>query len=504
MRAALVVMVACAAPAPVAKQPVAVAPVVVKPPPPPPAILSCKTVEASSAPGYCDDLAKAPRGDSARAAAVWARLEEPYRATTGRDTQIAVLAPEARVDGQPIPPAAYICPGTPPTIFVPDTLITKIDDKDPAKYPTDFLAFVLGHELGHRLNDITVDGCQLGVYQRPGKGVQEEELADARAAFFITATGYSASKIARDDLVSRFLSAEYQLTKEESATRKTSLLGALHNFDGYEAQYQAALAVALSGDLDAADRVLTKLDEQVSASGVMLPELRVLRAIARIERAAPMAPWQTQMPYPVDKLRCTPLHPGHSALWEEPGERVRGPDIEQGRRLLNEALQLLDQAEARGATPFTVSSARACAALYLGDAARADAAQQQAEQLATPLVKQALAENRALIELLSHPGDEAPVSATVALTCAGTAPTYTFAKPSGDTIQIEQRSYRIAPPPPVLRELDAWVCGCASVARAGVSDRGERTYRVACPKLGLEDAVIVVGDHVSTVIDHSP
>lgn len=391
------------------------APAVEEKPKPPVSVdfasLTCKNIETSPPPGVCGVLEKAPRADAAKvgsAIAVWKRLEGPFAALSGRESALAVLAPEARTsdgpDGTPIPPAAYICPGAPPTVYVPATLLALVDGKDPKKFPEDFLAFVLGHELGHRMNDLTPDGCQLAAFQRPGKGAWEEELADARSAFFITQAGFSASKVARDDMVSRFLEAEYEMRKEDTKTRKDALLGALQKFDSYEALYQAALTVALTGEMEAADRLLTWADELVQSHGVPLPEIRVMRAIARINRAAEMAPWNAELTLPVgiDQLRCAAVHPGHSGLYEEPDKRVRGPDIERGRKLLKEALALLVEAEARGATPLTIASARACANLYLADATAANEAQARAESLssANATVKQALADNRALVTFL--------------------------------------------------------------------------------------------------------
>jgi hypothetical protein len=163
----------------------------------------------------------------------------------------------------------------------------------------------------------------------------------------------------------------------------------------------------MMGEMEAADRLLTWADELVQSHGVPLPELRVVRAIARIHRAAEMAPWLAELGLPVgiDHLRCTPVHPGHSGLYEEPDKRVRGPDIERGRKLLKEALVLLGEAEARGATPFTVAAARACASLYLADAAGATEAQARAESLmpsgTNATVRQTLADNRGLITFLA-------------------------------------------------------------------------------------------------------
>lgn len=403
-------------------------PTVVKAEPDP--VLTCETVSKTRSPGLCGVLEKAPRASlelasTQRAIEVWRKMEAPFAALSGRETALTVLSADARIgegdDAKPLPPAAFICPGAPPTVYVPSTLLSLIADRGVAKnkYPEDFLAFVLGHELAHRMNDLTPDGCQLAAFQRPGKGQREEELADSRSAFFMTNVGYSASKIATGDLVSKFLEAEFELGRKDSKGRRNSLLAALASFDGYEALYRAALMVAMTGEMEAADRLLSWADELLSQRGVPLPEIRVLRAVARINRAATMAPLAARLALPVaiDQLRCTPLHPGHSGLWEKPAKRVRGPDIELGRRLLKEALQMLSEAEALGATRFTVEAARTCAAFYLGDASTAKAAQSSAEKLqpkrvAAPVAK-ALANNRKLVDFLAYieakptPEDEA-------------------------------------------------------------------------------------------------
>ncbi len=387
-----------------------------------PAVLTCENVRRRKVPGICGVLEKAPRGkatDSAvkRTIATWRRLEGPFRALSGRESALVVLSPDARMgkgkDAKPLPPAAFICPGAPPTVYVPGSLLAMLGDEKSTggtskKYPEDFLAFVIGHELAHRMNDLTPDGCQLAAFQRPGKGMHEEELADARAAFFMTNAGYSASHIARKDLVTGFLEAEFELGRAQSKGRRDSLLAALSSFDAYEALYQAGLSVALTGEMEAADRLLSWTDELLQSQGVPLPEVRVVRAITRINRAAKMAPWSGELALPVgiSHLRCTPLHPGHSGLWEEPHKRVRGPDMERGRRLLKQALRLLEQAEELGATSFTVAAARACASLYLADASAAKEAQDRAEstrpKTATAAVTRTLANNRALIAFLDY------------------------------------------------------------------------------------------------------
>jgi hypothetical protein len=406
-----------------------------RPAPPPPkvetdtAVLTCKTVAESPPPDYCGVLEAAPRAAAPAAnkvVEIWTRLEGPFRALTGRESALVVLGPDAHLDdGSPLEPAAYICPGAPPTVYVPDALVQLIDSTDPNKYPDDFLAFVIGHELGHRMNDLTPDGCQLAASQRPGKGAFEEELADGRAAFFITNAGFSASKIARADLVSRFLDSEYELGRDVTKFRRDSLLGALQKFDAYEALYQVGLNIALTGNKTKADQVLSWADELVRSHGVLLPELRIARAIVRINRVGDDkqkgAPWSEELGVPLDEMRCSILHPSHSSLWERPRTPLENAgggvgDEVDSRALLREALVLLDEAETLGGTPFTIATARTCATLYLADATAAAAAQARAERLAPPganhEVTELLASNRWLVSFVAyarkHPAPKYP------------------------------------------------------------------------------------------------
>lgn len=346
--------------------------------------------------------------------AVWRRVEGPVSALTGRATALSLLAPSARHDGRPFAPAAYICPGAPPTVYVPHTLIEKIYGSAPT-YNEDFLGFVLGHELGHRVNDFSADGCQLGAFERPGRGLAEEQLADFRGAFFAAVGGYSTRTLAKKQTVSAFLESEFKVRERVRDERHTALLKALERFDAYEGLYDAGLALAFGGEPMAAARLLDWADELIEGDGVPLPEIKVVRALARMMEAAPDAPWLEAFDgtgHDLSDLRCRAIFATHTPLAEELGTtRVRSTDERaRARKNLELANRLFARAAELGADPLVTSSGRACVSFYLGDhveAARWHArAERRIGKNTPPAVKVAAAANQALFELLAHVGKD--------------------------------------------------------------------------------------------------
>ena len=362
----------------------------------------CKAFEAAPKANVADATTQA-------VIAVWQKLETPFGSLTGRSTGLVVLGAAARFHGKPFPPAAYICPGVPPVVYVPHTLVERVLVQK--KYPEDFLAFVIGHELGHRANDFSADGCQLAAFQRPGKGHSEESLADSRSAFFTAIAGYSTRLLARDDLVSAFLAEEFHVRKFGLEKRRKALTGALSRFEPLEQLYQTGITLALSGETKAATRVMAFAEERIRSGGIPVPEMLVGRAMVLMMDAAELAPWQAaaRLPVPHRHLRCAPIFPGHTALAEEPeaAAGVRGATgaRDAARRSLLTARKLLSEAGEMGASPFAVSAAQACVSFYLGEPLLAAKYQAQADKLtgsATPKsVRAALAGNRALIGFLA-------------------------------------------------------------------------------------------------------
>lgn len=370
--------------------------------------LRCADVSKVAASGYCAGLETATRASASdpivqKTLAVWRRVEGPVRALTGRETAVVVLARDAQVQGRSPAPAAYLCPGAPPTIHIPWSLLERVYETQ--KYPEDFLAFVIGHELGHRLNDLTIDGCQLAAFQRPGQGKLEEALADGRGAFFAAVAGYSTRAIASDDLVTTFLSAEFAVRGKAAETRCEALTLAIARMDDYEHLFQMGLAFAFGGSLEVGNRLLAWADELTTSAGVPLPELSVLRALVLTMAAAPAAPAFAGSDARIGSLRCEPVFPAHSALWERPRKlrRSAGQPVEQ----LRLARRLLEAAEALGANDLVVDSGLGCVELYLGNVDAAERAFAQAKRrlpagAAGNAARDALGRNDAALALLAY------------------------------------------------------------------------------------------------------
>ncbi len=447
--------------------------------------LTCADTGPTPPVGLCAALSRTPRAPAdhpqvARTVATWQRLYAPFLAMTDRDTALAVLAPDAQLGGKPIAPSAYICAGAPPTVYVPWSLVDLVAS---GAYPDDFMAFVLGHELGHRINDITPDGCELQTFQRPGGGRLEEELADKRAAFFIAAAGFSTRRIASEDLVTRFLAAEYDVRPQDSASRKHMLLDALGQFDAWEHLYQLSLALALSTTGHAPARLLAWADEAITRGGVPLPEVKLARALALMAAAAPHAPWRDRVRAPglAGELRCGAIFPAHSAFAvAPPARRVRaaGLGFEQAEQLLRQARRLLEEARDWGAPPLAVASAQACVSFYLGEPSDARRFHQAAARLAPRRaprpVTQALADTAGLIELLAFlQTDPAPASTDAPASAAWAARVRAAASRFGaahDVLTYVAALQRYPDPaPPAAPPRDAPQCRNADAARVAAA-----------------------------------
>jgi len=310
--------------------------------------------------------------------------------------------------GKPFAPAAYICPGAPPTVYVPYTLVERIYGPS-ASYNEDFLAFILGHELGHRVNDFTADGCQLGAFERPGRGSDEEQLADFRGAFFAAVGGFSTRSIAKKNTVSAFLEAEFKTREKVIKGREKALLTALERFDAYEGLYAAGVTLAFSGEPQSANRLLEWADELIEGDGVPLPEVKVMRALALMLEAAPNAPWLEAMDgtgHDLAGLRCRAIFASHTPLAEEAViARVRSTDERaRANRAFVLAKKLFDRASELGADALVTDSGRACASFYMGDTAETSRWHARAKRrlaAATPQpVKSAVHANEALFAFL--------------------------------------------------------------------------------------------------------
>lgn len=359
-------------------------------------------VSAPEARAGCKEFTSAKQADIKDAKVqevvrVWRKLHGPFAALTGRQTGLAVLHADAGEVGEggekaPFKPTAHICPGAPPVVYVTWPMVEMIFG-DEATYPEDFLAFVLGHELGHRMNDLNAEGGLLGSSERAshGTGYGVEELADKRAAFFAASAGYAMRTLANERTVASFLEIEIGVRSYRVENRQMMLMGTLRKFDAYEHLYELAVAMSMSGEREVAIRLLARADELITGEGVPLPEVKALRAIALMNGAASHAPWrESLMAIPTQELRCAPLFPSHTSLFEEPeaGSLRSAEDqralFERAKARLELASELLDDAEKFGVNELVLSSARGCIAAYQGDAKAARKHLDRARKLAGP------------------------------------------------------------------------------------------------------------------------
>ncbi len=374
-----------------------------------PADAICAAFEAAPKLAAEDPMAKKVLG-------VWRRVAPPVAALTGRETAITVLASTAQNAGKPFAPAAYICPGAPPTVYVPYTLVEKIYGPG-ATYTEDFLGFILGHELGHRVNDFSADGCQLGAFERPGRGSDEEQLADFRGAFFAAIGGYSTRGLAKQNTVSAFLEAEFKTREKVRKGREKALMSALERFDAYEGLYSAGVTLAFSGEPQSAVRLLEWADELIEGDGVPLPEVKVMRALALMLEAAPNAPWLESLDgtgHDLAGLRCRAIFASHTPLAEEAvASRVRSTDERaRAKRAFAQAKKLFDRAAELGADALVTDSGRACASFYMGETAEVTRwhgrAKRRIGSNSPQAVKNAVLANEALFAFLGFVAGDVP------------------------------------------------------------------------------------------------
>ncbi len=356
---------------------------------------------------HCEDAPSAPVAPADHPSTelvhgVWARVNGAFFSLTGRATELVVLAEHARkADGRPFAASAFICPsrgpGEAPRMYVTWPLIAKAQAD--RLYDTDFVALVIGHELGHRARDLTFEGAR----DTKQGGPSIEARADAHGAFFAAVAGYSTRRLACDAALDTFLDVEAHVAEGVRAERKKQLAEALAAFDVFESLYEASAGLAF-WDSKTARALLAWVDQRLGRDFTPIPEFKVLSALTILIDVAGAAP-HTQLVAvpgaPNDHLRCVPVFPQHTALWDEllatPDEggttRDLASDLKQAIALLNDALGL-------GASPLAAHSALACAHAYLGDSRRATSALEQARGAAKgrpDAVQRALAANQAFI-----------------------------------------------------------------------------------------------------------
>jgi len=421
---------------------------------------------------YCEEAIAAPiapedHPSTGLVHGVWSRVYGSFAALTGRATDLVVLDASAKKsDGSPFPASAFICPsqvGQTPRLYVTWPLIARAQSDK--LYDTDFVALVIGHELGHRARDLTFEG------QRETKDGDPsiEARADAHGAFFSAVAGYSTRRLACDAALDTFLDVEAHVAQSVRAERRKKLAEALVAFDVWESLYESSAGLAF-WDSELASRLLTWVDDRLGQALTPIPEFKVLLALTLLMDVAGDAPWTRQVAVagaPNNHLRCVPVFPQHTALWDEVlstnegkanTDRDSAADIRRAITLLNDALGL-------GASPLAAYSGLACAHAYYADpdpkvdsAKKARAALEQARAYAKdrpPAVIAALDANQAFIDWIawmrttSRPKHDTPDADKKRFAAALTSQRATWsAHPSLAAWIDAMKSYPAPPPMP--------------------------------------------------------
>lgn len=374
----------------------------------------------------CDSQGRMVGGAQATAAARGGVYRLFSRLYPDRVTGLRLLGPNAGFVGPggrraPIQGYALTCAGPRANVVLPLATVKKAVEVGRRVFGNDeggeaLLAFILGHELGHRASALTVQGdhCEKFAQDKfAGDRLYLELLADARGLFYAALAGYPMSPFAGHREVHEVL-ADFRLDVEARKQRAAALDEAFKDFDAYAGIYQTAISLIFASDFENAVTLLEWVHETMASKQVMVPEVKMALALALMMRAGPHGPWLDGMPQGMSGFACVPVYPEHLAMSEAMGRgRAFGVLMGPGSRTpqdyiddLKRALRLLEEAGDLGVPQVLVSSAKACANLYLGRDLEA-LREQRAAEAALPRdapkpVRSTLAANRDLIALYAR------------------------------------------------------------------------------------------------------
>lgn len=370
----------------------------------------------------CDEFGKIV-GGKGRTPGLGEPLVAQFERMTGLTAALSVIGPNAvfrspREDVPVVRRGAVTCAGPPVTILLPvETIRSALEAGGPA-----LLAFILGHELGHRASALRPEGDRCfdaheireKLLALNLKGTPDlEVLADYRAAFYAALAGYDVAPLAKKKGVIENFLDHLGVRPEEREQRAQVLQKALQDANAFAGVYQTAIFLMASGDAPSAIVLLEWLDGLLRVDDVAIPEVKLALALALMARVGPEGPWFQGAPREFQALACVPVFPLRPAMHEKLGQMavlggLRGPagrTREDAVRELERAKRLLEEASALGLSPMVVASAQACVALYLGDAKLALEQQRRVEQLAgnnvPEVVRETLAANGTIIRCAS-------------------------------------------------------------------------------------------------------
>jgi hypothetical protein len=339
---------------------------------------------------------------------VWQRLDGPFVAATGRKTELVLLGENARTAaGQPFQRLAMACgrPERGPAIVVTWPFLDSLRRGD--AYDEDFLALILGHELGHRYHDFDANGRF--------KGSADEARADQRGAFLAASVGYATHRMVCEDRIDAYLDAE-GVREGSREARKAALPDVLRRFEAWDAVHALATGMVFLAPA-AALEVLEVTRHELARMGESLPEMQFLEVVSLLQQGAEGSCWQSVVGFedmPNDHLRCIPIFASHTSL----RPRGIGGDKAFGTRgkcdaatpaniALRRALTILAGLDPELIGRVAHHSASACAHLYLGEtdlaagfADRVEAALADGAAATPAEVRAAVKANRALLAWL--------------------------------------------------------------------------------------------------------
>lgn len=250
----------------------------------------------------CARLRTLPHADERKSPWVfetWSRVKGAADSLWRNETSFAL------VDGGPKDPSlACTCPATErepaPTVYVSQRLVASLerdgqrDAAGKARQAT-LMAFVLGHELGHRLAEYDQHGHLTG---GEGDWTEQERAADERGAFLALRAGAEPLPLEEDRVIERLIHRSPGAPTDERPFELRT--GAVHErmqaMRAVEASFQQAWLLALGGETREAELALDTLrKEPLPGSHSVLPEFLLARA------------WATALELRTERLSCDPL-----------------------------------------------------------------------------------------------------------------------------------------------------------------------------------------------------
>lgn len=355
------------------------------------------------------------------------KMYRPYLALTGNQASFKIY--DESIDKYNDLSVGVTCPVskttqvTTPTIYLRRDFIDRVYSEKSIDQEA-VLAFVIGHELGHREDDIAQNG-ELKSDRSFGfnrdLNLPIEVVADRRAAFYTTMAGFSTSRLSEQRAIDRLLEASGARPKDRQ-NRENALRETVKAYENYELYYTNVFAVLFrpvkpGSTTYAASQVAGYLLELMKMERVDVPEFSMLYAAALINEARKDAPWlkftevndvmqgmgelvncgiivsyQTALGKDLDMAQSTTLMNSASVVSEERAKRAESA--------LDTAIKVLEKSYSQN-NSLSKNALLMCAYLYKAEWENATSAYVKAKDdagLASDSVKISLERNKVLLD----------------------------------------------------------------------------------------------------------